>query len=159
MKIGLVRHFFTLLWYSVLAIGCAGSKKAGAGTEVEQGIKGFVGELVGNQMPGPGRPAQAPRPVSTTVYIYEATTLAQVDRRESGPFYDSIRTRLVKTVVSDTSGQFLVALPEGNYSLFTKVDGRYYANLFDAANTIAPARVEAAKLTEVKITISANASF
>ncbi|HEU4470252.1 MAG TPA: carboxypeptidase-like regulatory domain-containing protein [Flavisolibacter sp.] len=159
MKTGPIKYFFTLLCISSLGFGCCGPKNARSGQPVKQGISGFVGELTGNQMPGPGRPAQQPKGVSTVVYVYESTKMSEVEQSSDGPFFRTIRTKLVDSVVSDSAGRFQLALPAGSYSVFVRTEGQLYANSFDAQQTIAPAVVQKNRVTEVNITISANASF
>ncbi len=110
-------------------------------------------------MPAPGKPAVEAKPIITTIYIYEATNLSQVERVGSSPFYETISTRFIKSVASDESGKFSLALPAGSYSIFTKVDGKFYANSFDSKNNIALTVVEENKFSEVNIVISNKASF
>ena len=55
-------------------------KKLAVEDSVKQGIKGQISEIAGNQMPSPDEPASQPRPLKTTLYIYEKTNTAQVDR-------------------------------------------------------------------------------
>lgn len=127
--------------------------------KVEQGLSGYIKEIKGNQMPSPDIQPEEPKGVRTTVYIYEPTNISQVVRIGNSPFYNAIHTKLVKSVVSDSLGYFITPLPAGTYSLFTKVDGKFYANSFDAQNNIAPATVEENKLTKVNFVISARATF
>ena len=110
-------------------------------------------------MPAPGKPAVEAKPVSTTVYIYEATNLSQVERMGTSPFYNSISTKFIKSVQSDEAGKFMLKLSVGHYSLFTKVDGKFYANQYDSKNNIALVMVEENKFSEVNIIISDKASF
>ena len=127
--------------------------------KVEQGLSGYIKEIKGNQMPSPDVQPEAPKGVRTTVYIYEPTNISQVVRIGNSPFYNAIRTKLIKSVESDSLGYFITPLPVGTYSLFTKVDGKFYANSFDAQNNIAPATVEENKLTKVNFLISARATY
>lgn len=145
-----------LVFSMFINFGCSGPKNA---TTVKQGIKGIVAEAVGNQMPSPDREPSGPQPIATTIYVYELTNLSQVQRDGSEPSYTVIRTREVAKVQSEKNGQFALVLPPGQYSLFTKVDGKFYANSFDEKNNIQPITVEANQVTEVKIVISAKAFY
>jgi hypothetical protein len=112
--------------------------------------------LSGNQMPSPGKKSQQPKGIKTTVYVCQLTNISQVIRQGQSSFYSSIKTKIIKETQSDSSGHFSVQLEPGMYSLFTKTSGVFYANIFDGNNNIAPAKVTANKITEVKISIDYN---
>jgi hypothetical protein len=83
-----------------------------------------------------------------------------VTRAEAhAPFYTAINTKLIKQVNSDTKGEFKVKLPPGQYSLFIKKDDRFYANLFDEKNNIAPVTVAKGKFTEVEVRADYDAVY
>jgi hypothetical protein len=126
---------------------------------LKQGIRGTVKEETGNRMPGPGRELPPPNPVQTTVYIYELTSLSQVVQSGTSPLYSDIKTRLVDSVATDREGNFALSLKPGNYSVFVRVDGKFFANSFDARNNIAPVTVEANRISEVNIVINDKASY
>jgi hypothetical protein len=142
----------------LLMFGCT-ARKSAAGKGLKQGIEGFVREVSGNQMPSPQEPAPSGRPLKTTVYIYEPTHLNQVERIGTSSFYRKIRTNLVMAVETDENGFFSTMLPEGDYSLFTKIKGEFYSNLFDRYNNIFPVSIRQDSLVRVNITISAGASY
>jgi hypothetical protein len=145
-----------LLLGMFMGFSCSGPKNA---TAINQGIRGVVAEAVGNQMPSPDREPTGPQPVATTVYVYELTNLSQVQRDGAEPSYTAIRTKEVAKVQSEKNGQFVIGLPPGRYSLFTKVDGKFYANSFDEKNNIQAVTVEANQISEVRIVISAKAFY
>jgi hypothetical protein len=124
-----------------------------------QGIEGHVYRLSGNQMPSPDRKPNRGQGIATTLYIYELTNLHQVTRVGQSTFYSLIRSKLLKTIQSDSSGSFQVYLPEGQYSLFTKIHELFYANLFDAQGNIAPVQVFANQMTKVEFKIDFDASY
>ena len=126
---------------------------------VKQGLSGYIKEVVGNQMPSPDIQPVEPKGVQTTLYIYESTNISQVERLGNSSFYNAVHTKLIKSVESDSLGYFITPLPVGAYSLFTKVDGKFYANSFDSRNNIAPTNVEENKLTKVNFVISARATY
>jgi hypothetical protein len=150
---------FALILLCSIGSACSSTKNARRADQMSQGIKGYVSELVGNHMPSPDSPPIEPTRIKTRIYVYEATSLSQVKRSGTEPFYDEIRTKRVKTVMSDEDGFFAIELPAGRYSIFTKVDGRFYANTFDGNNIIAPVEVAGSGITELNIIISANATF
>jgi hypothetical protein len=152
-----MKTFSTAFLFAGLFLSaCSGTKGSDS---ITQGIRGTVAEAVGNQMPSPDVKPSGPQPVATTVYVFELTNMTQVQRQAGEPFYTSIATRQVDSVKSDKEGKFALALEPGRYSIFTRVDGRWYANLFDGANNIQPVTVEAGKVTETKIVISAKAFY
>jgi hypothetical protein len=156
--------FFIFFGYCLINFGCS-TEKSSSSTEkssnmkVKQGLSGYIKEIKGNQMPSPDIEPQEAKGVQTTLYIYEPTNISQVERIGNSAFYNAVRTKLFKSVDSDSLGYFITPLPAGTYSLFTKVDGKFYANSFDAQNNIAPAIVEENKLTKVNFVISAHATY
>lgn len=125
----------------------------------QQGIKGYVRQVTGNQMPSPDLPPAAPKGIKTTVYVYQKTAIGQVERSGTEPFYTAVKTKLVRTVQTTGKGYFFVSLPVGSYSLFTKVGNRFYANSFDADNNIAVVEVTKGKVSEVNIKMDAGATY
>jgi len=125
----------------------------------KQGISGFVYRISGNQMPSRNRPAAQPPGIQTTLFIYEVTNIKDVTRKETSSFYYSINKKLIVTVHSDSTGHFLVQLPIGLYSVFTKVNRLFYANTFDEKNNIAPVKVEKGKISVIKIKMDAGAIY
>ena len=140
--------------------GCCSSKKSSQSVTTEQqGISGFVYSASGNRMPTVDQPAPKPQPIVTTVFIYDSTNASDVIRQGYSAFYSQIKTKLITTVQSDSTGHFTVELPIGAYSLFTKVNGVFYANMFDEKNNIALVRVAANKQTTVQIKVDAGATY
>jgi hypothetical protein len=159
-------HIFLVI---LLGVSCKSSQK-GKGLpiipekirKVQQGIRGMVFELVGNQMPSPTNDLSKKNvgnPYPTTVFFYEPTNISQVISVNQGPLYNIINTKLVSTVKTDSTGAFIAALPVGSYSVFVQVDKLFFANNFDISNNISLVRVEANKLTEIKIQVNNNASY
>jgi hypothetical protein len=123
------------------------------------GIEGFIFRISGNHMPSPNVKPTPPKGIKANLYIYELTSLSAVTRVGESAFYSSIHTRLVENVTSDSTGYFFVALPSGEYSLFTKKDALFYANNFDGDNHIAPVKVLAGKVTQVNVNIDYDAVY
>lgn len=149
-------HVLLALSFTVPAGNC---HHASGQSKITEGLSGKVYELTGNQMPSPDVKPAEPKGVKTTVYIYELTNLNQVIRKNNEPFYESIHTRLVTTVESDSAGKFETALAPGNYSLFVKRENLYYANEFDGNNNIQSVEILPGKMTTKDIRISYRASF
>lgn len=126
---------------------------------ISQGISGTVLEKKGNQMPMKGGPSSSGKPFITTVFIYEPTNLSQVQRTGTSPVYTAIRTKLVASVKTDSTGSFHIQLPVGAYSLFIQQGNQYYANLFDTDNHIALFKVAEGKITEANLVISSGAFY
>ena len=126
---------------------------------VQEGIAGYIYEETGNRMPMPGVEPKKPKGLSTTIYVYELTNLKQVSRVDITPFYTAILTRPIATAHSDSTGAFILRLAPGRYSLFVKLDGRFYANDFDAHNNIAPVRVQKGRLSTVSFTVNPTAVY
>ena len=159
MKREAMKVFFTVLGFSLLLVSCNTSKKLADNMQVNQGISGQVKEKKGNQMPSPDVPEQEGTAFKTTIHVYESTHISQVIRTGTGPFYDSVLTRFIKSVDTDEDGRFSIDLPAGSYSIFAMVNGKLYANHFDSHNNISPVQVEDKKITDVNITVSASASY
>jgi len=149
---------FFVLTLSLATLACSPAKKA-ASSQITQGITGRITEAIGNQMPMKDAPPRQPQGILTDVLIYEPTNLRQVSRLGSSSIYTAIRTKLVASVTTDSSGHYTVALPVGSYSIFLKHGSQYYANLFDTNNNIAVFTVDSNKLTKADLSISLKASF
>ncbi len=149
---------FFLFTVSLILIACSSVKKTDSSV-INQGITGRITEQTGNRMPMKDAVPETPKGVVSTVLIYEPTHISQVTREGTAPVYTAIRTKLVASVETDSTGNFTVALPVGNYSLFVKQGKNFYANLFDTNNNIALFTVAEGKLTNVNLTVSNKASF
>jgi len=128
---------------------------------ITQGAWGNVWWWEGDFMPttDPGGPGGRITPVVRTVYVYELTTVQQVDQVEYSPFYRAIHSDLVDSVQSDITGFFQCSLDSGRYSFFIREDSLYYANGFDGVGNILPVTVKPDSLTRVQIDISYKATY
>jgi hypothetical protein len=123
------------------------------------GIKGFVVESVGNQMPSPDVPRSAPKGIKTTLYIYKLTNINDVQRQGVSAFYSSISTTLVKTVQTNDDGSFKLKLKPGKYSLFVKKGDLFYSSQFDDKNNIHPVEVTSGTMAEINFQVNYNAVY
>ena len=122
---------------------------------IQQGVWGNVWFWEGDFMP-PGWGTITP--VSRTVYAYELTSYDQVEQVGYSPFYWSIRSRLVGSTTSNSTGFFQMVLAPGRYSFFVREGSQFYAN-GDDGKYIMPATVETGLLTKVQIDITYKAAF
>lgn len=154
-----MKQFFAIALLLNLSVIACYPGRTSQSPGIKQGISGFVYLESGNRMPMKGAEPQKPRGLSTTIYVYEATTLGQVSRVGTSSYYTAIYSKPVTTVLSDSTGAFIVRLAPGIYSLFVKQGNRFYANAFDARNTIAPVTVEKGKLASAIITVNSSATY
>lgn len=154
-----MKHNLFFLFLILLTILACSSVKKTNSSVMPQGFTGRITEVAGNQMPMKGGPPVVPKGIATTVLIYEPTHISQVSRMGTSATYTAISTKLVASVDTDSTGNFTIALPVGDYSVFIKQGDRFYANLFDTNNNIALFSVEEGKLTQVNLTVSSEASF
>jgi len=157
LNCGMKTNLFAVLTFCCANIACLSSQKTHS--QIRQGIEGNISIQSGNMMPSPNRPSPRPHGIMATIYIYEPTNLSQVARVGTSTFYTDIRTKLIASVQSDSTGHFIVALPPGSYSLFTKQNNQFYANLFDTNNNISLYTVEKDKLTPVKFNVNYAATY
>jgi len=125
--------------------------------QAQQGITGVVVLLEGNQMPSPGEPRPAPRPVRRLLLVYPLTHQNQA--KAEGVFFQSIATKKVAQTRSRKNGRFRINLPPGTYSLFVREANGLYANQWDGNGFIHPVTVTPGKFTETSLSISYAASF
>ncbi|MGC1632590.1 MAG: hypothetical protein WA749_10815, partial [Gelidibacter sp.] len=86
------------------------------------------------------------------VYVYELTTRSEAEQIDYTSFYTGISTKLVTVVASDNDGFFQIELETGNYSLFIKEDGMFYANVFNEIG-IFPVTIETDNVSEARFDI------
>ncbi len=127
--------------------------------KVKQGIKGVVQSVTGNQMPSVDLKKSGPKGFPTAVFFYEPTNISQITRHDLQPLYNTVLTKFISTVQTDSTGAFVAELPVGTYSVFVQVDKLFFANNFDIRNNISLVTVEEGKLTEIKILVNNNAAY
>ncbi len=76
-----------------------------------------------------------------------------------GNFYTHIKTRLIKKILTDSSGQFTVHLVPGKYSVFVKEGNGLYANKLDGQGNINPVEVTRGSKTDLLIRIDYKAVY
>ncbi len=125
----------------------------------QQGIEGYVYKISGNQMPSPGAKPRPPKGIKTVLYIYQLTNLNQVQRQAQSAFYNSINTKFISKVETDSNGYFKINLAPDRYSLFAKKNELFFANWFDKDNNIAPVEVTPGKFSKVEFRIDYDAVY
>jgi len=138
--------------------GCAGSQTAQQ-SAIEQGISGYILLEKGNRMPAPDKPTSTPQGLKTMVFIHPVTEVNQLTRLATPGLYQSLNTPAVASTTTDSTGFFAVSLPAGKYSIFVKYAEGVYANWFNEKNQVSPVEVLEHKVTTVKLTVSAGASY
>jgi hypothetical protein len=124
----------------------------------QQGIKGSVIWVSGNQMPGPDKPTSQPKQIAREVHIYPAISMNQVTAID-GVFFTEIKTPLIKKVKSKKDGSFCVKLPPGEYSLFVKEPKGLFANSFDGQGRIQCVTVKQGEYSNITIQVNYEAAY
>ena len=143
----------------ILIITACSSTKHFKNAMIKQGISGFIYEFKGNQMPMKGEEVAKPKGIITEIFIYGATNVSQVERVGTSAFYNEITTKLITSVISDSTGKFSVALPVGNYSIFIKIGKQFFANRFNEQNYINLYAVKEDEITEATINVNYAAFY
>ena len=122
------------------------------------GIEGVVYKATGNRMPSPDhKPASGGLPgVRSTVCVFELTNIRQVAGTQGSPCFTAVNTRLVRKVDTDKTGRFIVLLPPGHYSVFTRNGALFCSGRRDEKNNIGPVEVLAGKLTRVDCSVETD---
>jgi hypothetical protein len=149
---------FFICAFSLFLLGCSSAKKAKKSL-ITEGLAGQITEVSGNRMPMADAPRSVPKGILTTLYVYELTNKGQVQSEGNSPIYTAIATKQVASVLTDSSGNYQISLAPGTYSLFIKMGEKYYSNLYDEKNNIAPVTVEPGKITRANLQVSLNARF
>lgn len=148
-----------ILFLGILTFTANSPVKKSNWPAIQQGIEGHVYEVFGNQMPSPNRQLPKPKPLQTTIFIYELTSLRDVTQINGLPLYSDIRKKIIATIESDSTGYFKAFLPAGKYSLFVKYKNLLFANSFDAENNIHPVIITEKKFTTTTIKVDVNATY
>jgi hypothetical protein len=94
--------------------------------------------------------------VAATVCVFALTNDSQVIRQGTGPYCQTINSRLIRQVKTDDNGNFSILLPPGTYSVFTKKGDLFYATRRDEKNNIAPVEVLPGKMTRVDCRVESD---
>lgn len=143
----------------IAGVSCFYGRTQSSANYTRQGISGQVLWVSGNRMPSPDSPLPSPKGVRCSVFVHQLTPESDVIRAEDARFFSKIATSLVKAFESDDMGNFTVALPEGEYSIFLGVDSLFYANISDQNGNITPVYVKKDSLTRVVLNLDYAAVY
>lgn len=143
----------------LLAMGRHEAARSAKSFSVEQGVAGKVEIWEGNFMPMIGGPpgGKITPAAGRRVRVHEP-----FNARESGQLsalHDTIPTPLVAEIRTDSSGQFLLPLDVGAYSIFVEEDRGWYFNGWDGQGFQGLIRIDSAKVTKQDIRITTKAVF
>jgi hypothetical protein len=141
----------------MLCTSCASIQKASP-------VPNFVGHVYErkfNNMPMSDKPSSKGSPLGTTVYVYEATSLNQLN---GGAFLhqqslaSSIQSNAVDSVISDQLGAFQFNLKPGKYSVFVKYNSNYYIPFFSGVNWVSIIEIKANEVNKMDIVVNGSES-
>jgi len=124
----------------------------------KQGIKGYVLVEKKATMPLKGMAKQKGRPLSTVVYIYEATNVNQLVDQE-GNYAKGVNARLLKQVRSDHTGKFKIRLAPGKYTIVLGYQDGIYIPYFSGDNGVAFVEVLKGQFQEIDLSIIASSTY
>jgi len=119
---------------------------------------GGVYEQKYNTMPGNGKSSSKGVPMATSIHIYEATQLNQLDSL-SGSFCGRIKSSLIATIQSNSMGQFNAQLKPGVYSVFVRAENAYYIPFFSGTAWTALFEIKADTTTNLDLIVRGSTNF
>ncbi len=131
----------------------------------DQGVKGTVTWLEGNQMPTIKSDDQKITTGATNkgttvkrlIKVYPLTNLS--DARMENGLFQSVNGEPVAEVSSDEEGHYSLILPPGKYSVFTVEEDGLFANKFDGEGNIEPILIRKGEWVQKDIVINYKAYF
>lgn len=141
----------------LILFGC-GSVKVHSLQKNIEGIRGHVFEQQGNVMPSKGKPSGKGSPISTKIYVFQPTELAQVDGL-IGPICSKVNTVLLDSATSDSSGNYFVALKPGRYTVLVKYESGYFIPFFSGLNGLAMIQIQPKLVSDLDIIVNVKASY
>jgi len=121
-------------------------------------LKGELKWVTGNQMPGPGRTADAGKPIQRVVLIYPPVQRDDCEYGAHGLF-TRVPGEPVATVLSNPEGVFITNLPEGMYSVFTREEEGLFASVSNGEGIMNPISVTSRDTTTISIDINYTAAY
>ena len=134
----------------LLLFSCKSSELPNYGVDTTlQGIKGNV------LITDPG--SEIPKRERKEVYVFEQffANSAQSD----GNIYKDIQAKLVRRIVTNENGSFVLALPTGRYSLLVGHNGGYFAPEQDAFGNVNPITVIDGEFIDIDIVIDSALTY
>ena len=121
-------------------------------------FQGEVRWVTGNQMPGPNRATTEGAPVVREIFIYKPLLQKELPMGSTGLFVN-LPGDPVKVVQSNQEGKFMVTLPPGKYSVFTKEDDGYFGGTFDMNGVVSPVVLNSGDNPPYKIIVNYSAAY
>ena len=125
---------------------------------IKQGVWGRILFLQGSFFPNDPNSQGSTNPVSRRIYFFPAVNYKDAITDFNNVFYLGLPGTPVRIVESRADGFFQAALPPGRYTMVTREEGGYWANLIED-NEINPVTVTANQVGEVEFKITYEASF
>ena len=146
---GLIIVGVLLLGLNIMNLVMAADSNSVVHLNLAQGIQGQVVHLEGNRMPGIGRNASEPQPVSTAVWVFAGKIQSE------GPRWPVSEAQQhegwVASVLSNSEGQFQVGLPPGEYTVFAQEGADLYLNSFTGDNKYKTVEVAEGQLVTMNL--------
>lgn len=123
--------------------------------QIVQDKPNFIGSIYEqkfNSMPGNGRGSGKGTPMATSLHIYKATQLNQLDSL-TGSFCSRINGDSITTIQSNSMGQFNARLKPGKYSVFVRAENAYYIPFFSGTAWTALFEIKADTPTNLDIIV------
>jgi len=127
-----------------------------AKAQTQTGITGNIRTLRGNQMPFKGKANTIGHATTKEIYIYSATPINETEG--ISPLFSKIKTRLIAVTKSDSTGRYSVKVDPGKYSVFVKVDDKFFSNEIDNGY-LSPVEVHQHSFATKDITITTHSAF
>ena len=109
-------------------------------------------------MPGPDR-ANQKTGVVREIYFFKPVKSANQKRGDKNGLYKSVSGKLVAKTKSDETGHFEVRLRTGRYSVFTKEENGFFANVLDGEGFVNMVEVKKNSFADLVIEINYQAAF
>jgi hypothetical protein len=123
-------------------------------------FSGHIYEHKFNNMPMLDKPQTKGSPLETTLYIYEPTTINQIEEGMiPGPIVSKINSILVDSVHTDKKGAFLLYLHPGKYSVFVKYGKGYYVPFYSGKDWVSIIETKQNNDTQLDIEVKVNSSY
>lgn len=153
---------FLAFLFASLSLWAMGNREAPPPAKtlaVEQGVAGKVEIWEGNFMPmiGGNRSGKITPAAGRRVRIHEPFNA--IETGTTTAIRDTIPTPLIAEGYTDTTGQFLISLEVGTYSIFVEDNNGWYFNGWDGEGFQGLFQVDSGRVTTMDIRITKKAVF
>jgi hypothetical protein len=127
---------------------------------IKSNFKGHIYEQKFNNMPMIDRLKSKGSPFETTLYIYEPTTINQIEEAVNpGPIITKIHSKLIDSVITDKEGGYSLYLKPGKYSVFVKYGNGYYVPYYAGKDWVSIIETKQNEITTLDILLKVNTSY